>query len=74
MNGKCIIAIQIMRNGGIKMLNRDYDYQIDFGSNINVEKKFKNYKAFFQKAVLDSTLKKYKRINLKFTKQVVCIK
>ena len=36
--------------------------------------KIKNYKAFFQKAVSDSTLNKYKRINLKFTKQVVCIK
>ena len=30
--------------------------------------------GFFQKAVSDNTLTKYKTINLKFTKQVVCIK
>jgi len=71
---KNIIGVQVLTNGSLIMANRNYDFQIDFGRTINIEKKFKNYKAFFQKAVLDSTLKKYKRINLKFTKQVVCIK
>jgi cell division protein FtsQ len=36
--------------------------------------KFKNYKAFFQKAVLDSSLYNYKKIDLRFTQQVVCTK
>ena len=71
---KNIIGVQVLTNGSLIMANRNYDFQIDFGRTINIEKKFKNYKAFFQKAVLDSTLKKYKKINLKFTKQVVCIK
>jgi cell division protein FtsQ len=71
---KNIIGVQVLPNGGLIMANRNYDYQIDFGRTINIERKFKNYKAFFQKAVLDSTLGKYRRINLKFTKQVVCIK
>jgi cell division protein FtsQ len=71
---KNIIGVQVLPNGSLVMENRNYDYQIDFGRTINIEKKFKNYKAFFQKAVSDSTLNKYKRINLKFTKQVVCIK
>lgn len=71
---KNIIGVQVLPNGSLIMANRNYDFQIDFGRTINIEKKFKNYKAFFQKAVLDSTLKKYRRINLKFTKQVVCIK
>ena len=71
---KNIIGVQVLTNGSLIMANRNYDFQIDFGRTINIEKKFKNYKAFFQKAVSDSTLKKYKRINLKFTKQVVCIK
>jgi cell division protein FtsQ len=71
---KNIIAIQIMPNASVKMFNRNYDYQIDFGGLINIEQKFKNYKAFFQKAVLDSSLYKYKRIDLRFTKQVVCTK
>ena len=71
---KNIIGIQILSNGGLKMLNRDFDYAIDFGKTINIEKKFGNYKAFFQKAVTDSSLYKYKNINLKFTQQVVCTK
>ncbi|MDI5893560.1 cell division protein FtsQ/DivIB [Flavobacterium algoritolerans] len=71
---KNIIGIQIMPNGSLKMLNRNFDYQIDFGRMINVERKFRNYKAFFQKAVLDSSLYKYKKIDLRFTEQVVCTK
>lgn len=71
---KNIIGVQVLPTGGLIMANRNYDFKIDFGSAINIERKFKNYKAFFQKAVLDSTLNKYRRINLKFTKQVVCIK
>ena len=71
---KNIIAIQVMPNASLKMFNRNYDYQIDFGSMVDFETKFKNYKAFFQKAVLDSTLYKYKKIDLRFTKQVVCTK
>ena len=71
---KNIIGIQLYPNGAIKMMNRNYNYEIDFGSPINVEKKFNNYKAFFQKAVQDSTISKYKRITLRFTQQVVCTK
>ena len=71
---KNIIGIQIMPNGSLKMLNRNFEYQIDFGRMINVERKFRNYKAFFQKAVLDSSLYKYKKIDLRFTEQVVCTK
>ena len=71
---KNIISVQILPNGSLVMENRNYDYKIDFGRTINIDKKFKNYKAFFQKAVNDSLLKNYKRINLKFTQQVVCIK
>ena len=69
-----IIGIQIMPNGSLKMLNRNFNYQIDFGRAMNVELKFNNYKAFFQKAVLDSSLYKYKKIDLRFTQQVVCTK
>lgn len=71
---KNIIGVQILSNGSLKMLNRNFNYEIDFGKIINVERKFNNYKAFFQKAVVDSSLYKYKKINLKFTQQVVCTK
>ena len=71
---KNIIGIQILPNGSLKIMNRNFNYEIDFGKTINMEKKFNNYKAFFQKAVLDSSLYHYKKINLKFTQQVVCTK
>lgn len=71
---KNIIGIQILTNGNLKMLNRNFDYEIEFGKANNFENKFNNYKAFFQKAILDSSLYKYKKINLKFERQVVCTK
>ena len=71
---KNIIGIEIMTDGSLKMLNRNFDYQIDFGKLNDVERKFQNYKAFFQKAVLDSSLYKYKKVDLRFTEQVVCTK
>ncbi len=71
---KNIIGIQIMSNGSLLMQNRNYNYQIDFGGLINIERKFQNYKAFFQKVSLDSSLYKYNKIDLRFTEQVVCTK
>ncbi|MBF2709403.1 cell division protein FtsQ/DivIB [Flavobacterium soyangense] len=71
---KNIIGVQIMPSGSLKMLNRNYNYQIDFGGTVRMKAKFNNYKAFFQKAVLDSSLYKYKTIDLRFAQQVVCTK
>jgi cell division protein FtsQ len=71
---KNIIGVQIMPNGSLKMLNRNFNYQIDFGGTVRIKAKFNNYKAFFQKAVLDSSLYKYKIIDLRFSQQVVCTK
>ena len=71
---KNIIGVQVLSDESLLMSNRNFDYQIDFGKLLNEEQKFKNYKAFFQKAVLDSTLYKYKKISLRFTHQVVCTK
>lgn len=71
---KNIIGVEILSSGSVKMKNRNFDFTIEFGKIINVEEKFKNYQAFFQKAVQDKTIEKYKNINLKFTQQVVCTK
>lgn len=71
---KNIIGVQIMPNGSLKMLNRNYNYQIDFGGTVRMNAKLNNYKVFFQKAVLDSSLNKYKSIDLRFAQQVVCTK
>ena len=71
---KNIIGVQVMPNGSLKMLNRNYNYQIDFGGTLRMNAKFNNYKVFFQKAVLDSSLHKYKTIDLRFAQQVICTK
>ena len=71
---KNIIGVRILPNDALIMKNRNFDYEIEFGRTINVKQKFNNYKAFYQKAVLDSTLYKYRKINLMFTQQVVCTK
>lgn len=71
---KNIIGIEIRPTGNIRMLNRNYDYEILFGKTVNMERKFNNYKAFLQDAVKDTLIENYKTINLKFTQQVVCTK
>lgn len=71
---KNIIGVQIMPHGSLRMMNRMYNYQIDFGGTIRMKAKFNNYKAFFQKAIADNSLNKYKTINLRFAQQVVCTK
>ncbi|AMA50021.1 MULTISPECIES: cell division protein FtsQ/DivIB [Flavobacterium] len=71
---KNIIGMKIKPDGSVIMKNRNYGYDIIFGRTIYMERKFNNYKAFFQKAVQDTILGSYKTINLKFIKQVVCTK
>jgi cell division protein FtsQ len=71
---KNIIGIKILADGSLIMKSRNYEYDIIFGRTINMERKWNNYKAFYQKAVQDTLIDSYKRINLKFTKQVVCTK
>lgn len=71
---KNVIGARVSPTGNVVLKNRNFNYLIDFGKTVNMERKFNNYKAFFQKAVSDSTITKYKLINLKFTGQVVCTK
>ncbi|WP_310559977.1 cell division protein FtsQ [Flavobacterium sp.] len=71
---KNIIGVQIMPNGSLILLNRNYSYQIDFGGTLRMNAKLNNYKVFFQKAILDSSLYKYKTIDLRFAQQVICTK
>lgn len=71
---KNITGVEIGQKGNLKMSNRNFDYVIEFGMPENIDRKFENYKAFFQKASRDSVIKNYKKVNLKFTQQVVCTK
>lgn len=71
---KNITGASISASGKVVLTNRSYDYKIVFGKPINVEKKLKNYKAFFQHAIKDTLIESYKEVNLMFTQQVVCKK
>jgi cell division protein FtsQ len=71
---KNIIGLEILEDGSVIMKNRNYNYEIVFGRTIHIKRKINNYKAFYQKAVQDTLINSYKKINLKFTKQVVCVK
>lgn len=71
---KNIIGVEILPNGDLLMKNRNHNFDIVFGKVINYQRKFDNYKAFYQKMSKDSLMDHYKSINLKFTKQVVCTK
>ena len=71
---KNITGVLVLPTGSLEMTNRNYQYRILFGRPINIDKKFDNYKAFYQHALKDTLIEKYKLINLKFTQQVVCTK
>jgi len=71
---KNIIGVQILPTGQLMMKNRNFDYVIDFGKSLAFEDKFKNYEAFFYKAIQDSSIYQYKKIDLKYSQQVVCTK
>lgn len=71
---KSITGLTISPSGSIEMTNRDYDFKIIFGNPIHVDKKLKNYKAFYKHAIKDTLIKSYKSVSLLFTEQVVCRK
>jgi cell division protein FtsQ len=71
---KSITGLTILPSGGVVMTNRDYDFKIYFGNPIHVNKKLKNYKAFYKHAIKDTLIKNYKTVNLIFIDQVVCRK
>jgi len=71
---KDIVGLTVTPFGNMIFRSRGYDYDIVFGKPINIDRKFKNYKAFLQDAAKDTLIKNYKTVNLKFTQQVVCTK
>lgn len=71
---KDITGVKILPSGSVVLTNRNYDYKIIFGNPVQIDKKLKNYKAFYQHAIKDTLIKNYKEVNLMFTEQVVCKK
>ena len=62
------------KNNQFELNTRVGDQKIIFGDLSQMEEKIAKLKVFYQKMMLDSTMKDYKTINLKFHNQIVCEK
>ena len=71
---KHVTEINQNENGSIDLKFRLNDFKIQLGSLDKLDKKINNLKAFYQKAMKDSTLNSYSVVNLRFDKQVICTK
>lgn len=71
---KLIVGIHKNSTGEYILQTRKYDQQIQVGNIENLNVKFKKLEAFYNEAIQDKEVEKYKTINLKFNNQVVCTK
>jgi cell division protein FtsQ len=69
-----VVGIQLSEAGNVTLKLRKYDFDVRFGKVENIELKFQNFKAFYQKIKEDKTLQHYKTIDLQFGNQVVATK
>jgi cell division protein FtsQ len=69
-----LTGIYLNKNKEISLKLRLLDFHILIGNLDKLELKFKNLKAFYQKAKKDNMLDVYKSVNLQFDNQVVCTK
>lgn len=68
---KQIIGIERTKGGDYILTPRVLDYKINLGKVNGLQSKFANYKAFYQKAIKDSSLGVYKTVDLRYKGQVI---
>ena len=71
---KHVIEIHQNDDSTIDFKIRKSAFRVHLGTLDQIERKVNNFKAFYQKALKDNILNKYKLVNLKFDKQVICTK
>jgi cell division protein FtsQ len=71
---KNIIGIYRYQTNEYELITRVGNQIIEIGNTRELDQKIKNLEAFYKKALQDSLLDNYHRINVKFHKQVVCTK
>jgi cell division protein FtsQ len=71
---KQIIGYQLLENGDYLLSTRVGRHKILFGKTDNAEDKLKKLKVFYKKKWDSELMKRYKLINLKYSRQVVCTK
>lgn len=69
-----VTGLNRLKNGKYEIYLRQLDFVLMFGEVRDIELKFKNFKAFYQKALKDKKLDAYQKVDLQFGDQVVCTK
>ena len=71
---KNVIGIHVEDEQKYQLKFRMENFVVNLGGVDNLEKKFKNFKAFYAKANKDRTLENFTIVSLEFNNQVVCTK
>ncbi|MBO0342895.1 cell division protein FtsQ/DivIB [Flagellimonas profundi] len=71
---KNVIGIHIEDEGKYQLKFRMENFVVNLGGVDNLNKKFKNFMAFYAKAAKDNSLEDYVTVSLEFNNQVVCTK
>ncbi|WP_299255718.1 hypothetical protein [uncultured Aquimarina sp.] len=69
---KHVISVYKNQSGDYELGLRVYAFEVIFGKVEQLDSKVRNFKAFYQKALKDHSLDKYKKVSLQFSNQVVC--
>lgn len=69
---KHFVGVRKTSAGDYVLVPRTYQYKVVLGKVEKLPLKFSNYKAFYEKAKNDKSLKEYNQITLKYKNQVVC--
>ena len=71
---KQIVGVRKEKDKEYKLMTRVGLHEIELGTVENMHLKFKKLKAFYNFAIAEGSINKYKKINLKYNNQVVCTK
>ena len=71
---KYVIEIYQYEDKSVSLRLRQTAFEVYLGTLDHLEKKINNLKVFYKKALKESTLNSYEKVNLQFENQVVCTK
>jgi cell division protein FtsQ len=71
---KNLIGIYIAGINSYQLILRRENLTVQLGDTLNLDVKFKNFKAFYSNALHANRLSQYKSVSLAFNNQVVCTK
>lgn len=69
-----VVGLEIKEDEKIVLQLRKQNFKLHLGQVEEIDRKFQNYKAFYQKSKQDNTLSDYNLVNLEFISQVVATK